>query len=474
MRIARVIALGSICAATVLAACGDDPVSPGIALSRITIDPLATTQPLYLRDTVRLQARRVDAGGAPLPGDTARFTWESSDTTVVMVTIDGHATVVGLGTASVTARIADLTNPAWPLPSITDTASASVEFRGSPVVWHAGPVVAAGTAGAHQCVLLPGGRAHCRGRNWRGQTGVGLFDESIQSWTPVAGDIVFSTVSVGRDHSCGLAHGGVAYCWGSNEVGEQGVGRTHEPTRVPTPFVPDSLWRSVEAMERHTCGYTTAGNAPICAGNNAFGQRGRVPDLAADAVLAPWGSGEPASMAEVEYWLGCTLRPGGEAYCAGAGGSASGVTGEVRGIPTLVESSVPFTSIAVGFYHACGLSAAGLAYCWGINEKGELGTGDLAWSAAARPVTGGLVFTRIFAFDRVSCGLTAAGELWCWGSNEGQALGRTRLAHSAVPIRIRIGNGVTWVDKHGLFYQGACAIDATDQLVCWGSYSRSL
>jgi len=40
----------------------------------------------------------------------------------------------------------------------------------------------------------------------------------------VSGGLVFSTVSVGREHVCGVTTSQVAYCWGSNFYGQLGNG----------------------------------------------------------------------------------------------------------------------------------------------------------------------------------------------------------------------------------------------------------
>ena len=34
-------------------------------------------------------------------------------------------------------------------------------------------------------------------------------------------------------------------------------------------------------------------------------------------------------------------------------------------------------AIAVGWFHACALTSAARAYCWGANSGGQLGNGDL-------------------------------------------------------------------------------------------------
>jgi alpha-tubulin suppressor-like RCC1 family protein len=42
----------------------------------------------------------------------------------------------------------------------------------------------------------------------------------------VSGGLTFTSISAGRFHTCGVATGGAAYCWGANDVGELGDGTT--------------------------------------------------------------------------------------------------------------------------------------------------------------------------------------------------------------------------------------------------------
>ena len=58
--------------------------------------------------------------------------------------------------------------------------------------------------------------------------------------TAVSGGILFSAVTTGGWHSCGLEPNGKAWCWGSNDQGElgtglqfQGQGRTPVAVRAP-------------------------------------------------------------------------------------------------------------------------------------------------------------------------------------------------------------------------------------------------
>jgi alpha-tubulin suppressor-like RCC1 family protein len=68
------------------------------------------------------------------------------------------------------------------------------------------------------------------------------------------------------------------------------------------------------------------------------------------------------------------------AYCWGQnfyGEVGDGTTATQRNNPTLVSGGVAFAKLTAGSYYTCGLTAAGVAYCWGSNGDGELGDGTI-------------------------------------------------------------------------------------------------
>ncbi len=117
----------------------------------------------------------------------------------------------------------------------------------------------------------------------------------------------------------------------------------------------------------------------------------------------------------------CGLTAAGVAYCWGYNGFGQlgdGTTTD-RSTPVLVAApaSVSFTAVSAGLRHTCGLTAAGVAYCWGYNGFGQLGDGTTTDRSTPVRVAGGVSFATVSAGEGHTCGVTAAGAAYCWGDN---------------------------------------------------------
>jgi alpha-tubulin suppressor-like RCC1 family protein len=299
-------------------------------------------------------------------------------------------------------------------------------------------------SGSSYCVVLADGRLSCR--------------NSAGQWVDRGGELRFSSISTSSEHSCALATDGRAFCWGRNDNGQLGQGFTRGFAfgGIATELVEvggNHRWLAIEAGgHAQTCGIRTD-RVPMCVGHNDMGQVGREPRVASDSILAEWGSGFHLATLRTEQFVTCGIE-NGNAFCSGM------IPGPSSGIPSRIAAPDVFTTIAVGSQHLCGLDPTGAAHCVGLNQSGQLGTGDFAYALETRPVLGGLTFTNIYANWFTTCGVTVGRETWCWGSNDG-SFGRPGLSHSKVPIKVGVGLGMRAIEN-------ACGIDALSRFVCWG------
>jgi alpha-tubulin suppressor-like RCC1 family protein len=133
-------------------------------------------------------------------------------------------------------------------------------------------------------------------------------------------------------------------------------------------------------------------------------------------------------------------------------------------------SAVPTTAhdLAVGVTHACVLDGAGTPWCWGVNDRGQIGDGSTkprpnpvrAKSPAARAVA---------ASDGYTCALLQTGGISCWGRSHGttgdplnpQGL----VVNSRIPVLIPGLETATAISATGDF---AAALLANGQVEAWG------
>ncbi len=104
------------------------------------------------------------------------------------------------------------------------------------------------------------------------------------------------------------------------------------------------------------------------------------------------------------------------------------------------------TQIAVGRRHACGLDAAGTAFCWGD---------DTMLEPFPEPPPG--AWTQIEAFDSATCVIDAAGTAQCWWG-AGLDAGFIGWPDPFAEPMAMIGLGE---------YEG-CGVTLDGQADCWG------
>jgi alpha-tubulin suppressor-like RCC1 family protein/pimeloyl-ACP methyl ester carboxylesterase len=126
-------------------------------------------------------------------------------------------------------------------------------------------------------------------------------------------------------------------------------------------------------------------------------------------------------------------------------------------------------SISAGDGYSCALTTAGKAYCWGLNDVGQLGDGTTVNRDTPVRVVGDLTFVSLDAGGTKTCGLTEAGRVYCWGWR-GQLGDGTWMAEyqEAVPEPVEVLGGHVFTSLAGTGAVHTCAITNTGAAYCWG------
>ena len=161
---------------------------------------------------------------------------------------------------------------------------------------------------------------------------------------------------------------------------------------------------------------------------------------------------------------------------------------------TTRANRIAFETLTAGDRFTCGLSANATAYCWGLDNLGQLGIGETvgrcdrsiyAKGACARApveVSGRHAFVSITAGDMHACAIDREGAVYCWGQNHFDQLGVEDVADTCTwessgpepsmpltcsrqPVRVPIPAPVVSIAAAEFF---TCAVDASGGAWCWG------
>ncbi|MCB0219885.1 MAG: VCBS repeat-containing protein, partial [Chrysiogenetes bacterium] len=248
------------------------------------------------------------------------------------------------------------------------------------------------------CGLMVDGDAYCWGLDNNNELGNGpgtatLDIPSAVDTTNVVGSGKFKKIAIGTDHGCAISREGDAYCWGSNANDRLGDGSgTNQdiPVQVDTTNIGAG---STEFVDIAPGGSQTCG-------------------LMSDGVVYCWGNDTPGAL--------------------GNGAGTNSETTPTTPVDTgAITGYKDFREIEAGNQFTCGILADGRSYCWGADGNGELGN-DPAFSNADSPVkvdVTGLPSNQEFKLITPgvthTCGLAYDGSAWCWGLDDAGQLGGT-------------------------------------------------
>ncbi len=174
-------------------------------------------------------------------------------------------------------------------------------------------------------------------------------------------------------------------------------------------------------------------------------------------------------------YMTCVITTDGLPYCWGLE-TAVGSETDNYATPSPVDmtgvlSGKTVKTISLGDAHGCLIASDDLVYCWGENDKGQLGNGSTDYSSAV-PVAvniAGMTVKSLLSSGDNSCAIASNDNLYCWGEGVYGVLGNNTNVKSHVPVLVAGGDlGGRAIKSISKSNSLLCAIASDDQVYCWG------
>jgi alpha-tubulin suppressor-like RCC1 family protein len=276
------------------------------------------------------------------------------------------------------------------------------------------------------CAVSSAGGAACWGAGYSGQLGNGMSNNVDSPYfisAPVDANVI--DVSASYTHACAAKSDGSLYCWGDNGSAQLGDGTmTSSSLPVQVTRLPGVL--EVSAGSEATCARTAT--QVMCWGDNSFGQLGGSQATSTDLVQVPIDATHTRQLAAAGAFSCARLDT--EIRCWGYNADGQLGNGTTSGGSTPVQVRIAATAlvasdIAAHDWHACAVRASdGAVLCWGLNNYGQLGNGTFTSNSTPQVVSGlPAAAVQVAVGDAYSCARLTDGSIWCWGVNDRGQLG---------------------------------------------------
>lgn len=169
----------------------------------------------------------------------------------------------------------------------------------------------------------------------------------------------------------------------------------------------------------------------------------------------------------------CAIQSSGKLYCWGLNQNGAIGLGNLSFVntPRIVDSNENYVKVRVGKQFGCAITTLGKLKCFGDNTYGQAGNGSNLPQTTPAIIDDGTNYSDISVSSFIGCGITTSATLKCWGFNTYGAVGTVPYDNNlqepkvAVPTLVPIGQSVRLVKTETTH---SCAISTNNDLYCWG------
>ena len=315
--------------------------------------------------------------------------------------------------------------------------------------------------GTFNCALLTTGAVECWGSDDSGQLGATELSIYLPTPSPIAlagpakaiaagsldaaGFDCAEPGTLGNGLACALLTSGAVQCWGAYYPGDNG------PTLTKPAFVPYLYATAIAVGGETACalvpGQVDGQNDVACFGVNSRGQLGGATTAGTASPVPVTVAGlQGATAVAVGDQFACAIV-NGSVYCWGdnsmnqLGNPAldapdGAVQTQLSTTPQKVANLTNIVALVAGGTFACAEGSTGTLWCWGANDKGQLGGGTSGGSSATPVEVQGVGSPAALAAGEAHvCTLGLIST--CWGDDTSGQLGNARSGTtSATPVTV--------------------------------------
>ncbi len=281
----------------------------------------------------------------------------------------------------------------------------------------------------HACGIDSNDQAWCWGEASNFKQGHNNFGSNQPPTKVIGENSNFKSISAALRHTCALKYDGTAWCWGYNSDGQLGDGTIGGSRATPEQVVDITDFIDIRTGGDNTCGIRK--NKELwCWGEDDNGELGNGTLLTAD-LPRPSKVQNLSGVVQIGfagYDSICALTESGNVWCWGQNDRGQlGIGSVTADQPLPVKTKVLSDVIQIAQYRegasACALKQDGTAWCWGHGFEAQLGNGSTSRQETPTQVATITDFVKISTLGQGGCGLRANGEIWCWGADGSGQLG---------------------------------------------------